>query len=615
MKQKPPKSSVKTVAKKPLPARKPSEPKLNLIYALLLLGYGFITVLTPNLYTLDSLGPKFYTLSILNLVAYIIILIGNHVNPQQDFHWSFFRTWTGVIYTLFLLVSLLSFFKAFNIYESIINFSKIFTIFSAAYIVSIILRQDKRYLYVISISLAFLLIFDSGTVFYHIILNKLDGKAINISEIKSVYSNKNILASAIFVKIAFVIWLLTFGKGWMKVVGGFTLLIALVAILFMSTRTFFIGSIFVAIIYGVFMIIRFYKKNEKRRIIFGAMYLLAAVIVVFLAFSIALKYLYPDSKQSGYTVFIERLKTLSGEQGGLRAQSWQNSFKLIKANPWLGIGTGNWKVEVLKYETPTTGAYIYMYKNHNDFIETTADTGIFGGVLFLGIFILIFANFIRAFFKAKKEEEESYKWLFLPAFGLFCYFFDAFFNFPSDRPEIISFFAIFVGAGVAFSPQSSFVTRHASRVTNLLSPVTRRASRVTFIATFLLLMVGSVYVFYLNFVSLKLQRIAKEELNSGVLRSPSDLFMNGFPAIPDINIEGEPIAVTIARYLITEEKYQQAIDLLKKDNSSPYDTRQEFFIAMAYLKMNQPDSALVYAHKVYKLKPLFSGNVSVMSSA
>ena len=78
MKQKPPKSSVKTVAKKPLPARKPSEPKLNLIYALLLLGYGFITVLTPNLYTLDSLGPKFYTLSILNLVAYIIILIGNH---------------------------------------------------------------------------------------------------------------------------------------------------------------------------------------------------------------------------------------------------------------------------------------------------------------------------------------------------------------------------------------------------------------------------------------------------------------------------------------------------------------------------------------------------------
>ena len=128
-------------------------------------------------------------------------------------------------------------------------------------------------------------------------------------------------------------------------------------------------------------------------------------------------------------------------------------------------------------------------------------------------------------------------------------------------------------------------------------------------------MIGSIYIFYLNFESLKLQRIAKEELNAGTLTSSSELFLNEFPAIPDINIEGEPIAVTKARYLITEEKYQQAIDLLKKDNSSPYDTRQEFFIAMAYLKMNQFDSALVYTQKVYKLKPYFSGNVSLMSSA
>jgi len=618
MKHKPSKYSGKAPARKPLPSKpaKPVKPKLNLIYALILLGYGFITVLTPNLNTLDSLGPKFYTLAILNLVAYLIILTGNQVKPQQDFHSSFFRTWIGVIYTLFLLVSLLSFFKAFNIYESIINFSKLFTIFSAAYIVSIILRQDKRYLYLISISLAFLLIFDCGTVFYHIFLNKMVGKSINIDEIKSVYSNKNILSSAIFVKISFVLWLLTFGKGWMKVLGGFTLVIALVAILFMNTRTFFVGSIFLALAYGVFMMIRFYKKNEKRRIIFGAIYLSAAVIMVFLTFSLALKYLNPDSTQNGYAVFIERLKSLSNQKEGLRAQAWQHSSKLIKENPLLGIGTGNWKVEVLKYETPTTGAYIYMYKNHNDFIETTADTGIFGGLLFLGIFIFVFANFIKAFFKAKKEEEDTYKWLFLPAFGLFCYFFDAMFNFPSDRPEIVSFFAIFVGAGIAFSPPSLFVTRHASRVTSSVTRhVSRKLSRVTLIATFIALILGSIYIFYLNFKSLKLQRIAKQELNAGLLTSSSDLFLNGFPVIPDINIEGEPIAVTKARYLINEGKYQQAIDLLKKDKSSPYDTRQEFFTAMAFLKMGQTDSALVYTQIVYKQKPYFSGNVSVMASA
>jgi len=595
---------------------KPIELRLNFIYALILLSYSFVTVLTPNLNTLDSNGPKFYALAILNLVAYMIILIGNQVKPSKDFHWSFFRTWIGFIYTLFLFVSLLSFFKAFNIYESIINFSKLVTIFSAAYIISIILNKDNRYLYVISILLTLLLIIDCFTVFYHIGNNFISGKEQNIESIKSIYSNKNILSAAIFVKTAFVLWLLTFGKGWMKVLGGIALFIAFIATLFMSTRSFYLGTIFLVISYGTFMFVRYYRNNEKRKILKMTVFISAAIILGFFLFSVSLKYIYRPSSKDRYAVdFLTRLKSLSGELEGRRAQAWKNSFEMIKLNPWLGIGTGNWKVEVLKYETPTTGAYIYEYKNHNDFIETAADTGIFGGLLFLGIFVLIFANFIRAFFKTKKEEEESYKWLFLPAFGLFCYFFDAFFNFPSDRPEIISFFAIFVGAGMAYSPQSTFITRLSSLVIGHWSLVIRKASRITIVTTLLLLMIGSIYIFHLNFVSLKLQRIAKEELNAGVLRSPSDLFMNGFPALPDINIEGEPIAVTKARYLITEEKYQQAIDLLKKDNSSPYDTRQEFFIAMAYLKMNQFDSSLMYTQKVYKLKPYFSGNVSLMSSA
>ena len=77
------------------------------------------------------------------------------------------------------------------------------------------------------------------------------------------------------------------------------------------------------------------------------------------------------------------------------------------------------------------------------------------------------------------------------------------------------------------------------------------------IFVFISLMIVAIYIFYLNFESLKLQRIAKQELNAGTLTTPSEVFMNGFPFIPDINVEGEPIAVSKSRYLITEEKYQQ----------------------------------------------------------
>jgi tetratricopeptide (TPR) repeat protein len=248
-----------------------------------------------------------------------------------------------------------------------------------------------------------------------------------------------------------------------------------------------------------------------------------------------------------------------------------------------------------------------MYKNHNDFLENFAETGIFGGVLFIGIFLLIFSRFIRAFFKAKKGEDESYKWLFLPAFGLFCYSFDALFNFPADRPEIAAFFALFVGAGIAFSPSTMFKKLEGKNVT-------RHASRVTMILFFTLLL-GTIYILHLNFESLKLQRIAKQELLSGVLTTRSEVFVAGFPSIPDIGCEGVPIAVVKGRYLIVEGKYQQALDILKQDHASPYDTRPEFFISVAYAMLGQPDSALAYTNRVYALKPYFSKNISVMASA
>jgi len=608
--------SAKPVAAHAVDSKK-AETLLSFFYGLILLGYSFVTVLTPNMNTLDSNGPKFYTLAILNMVAFIILVIGRRLNPKQQLFGSFFRNRIGFVYILFLVVSLISFSKAINIHESVLALSKLFTVFTAAVIVSVILREHRRYLYLIATVLSLLLVFDSLTVFYSVIVLKMD-----YSAIISIYSNKNILASAIFVKIAFVLWLMAFGKWWVKIPGFLILVIALLALLYMKTRAFYIGSVVLLLTYGLFMIIRFYKNSSKLAAILFTILFPMVIIAVLLTFSAAMKYLDPASEitlKSGYTVFTERLKTLSQEKAGVRAQALMHSVYLITENPLLGVGTGNWKVAVLKYEGPKTGEHIFMYKNHNDFLENFAETGIFGGVLFLGIFLLIFSRFIRAFFKAKKGEDESYKWLFLPAFGLFCYSFDALFNFPADRPEIAAFFALFVGAGVAFSPSTMFkklteryVTRHASRATP--SFVTRHATPVTIILFFTLLL-GTLYILHLNFESLKLQRIAKQELLSGVLTTSSEVFVTGFPSIPDIGCEGVPIAVVKGRYLIVEGKYQQALDILNQDHSSPYDTRREFFIAVAYAMLGQPDSSLAYTNRVYALKPYFSKNISVMASA
>ncbi len=134
------------------------------------------------------------------------------------------------------------------------------------------------------------------------------------------------------------------------------------------------------------------------------------------------------------------------------------------------------------------------------------------------------------------------------------------------------------------------------------------------IVLFLAIQLASAWVLVQYFNSLKLQRIIKQEILRGKLTSPADKFLTGFPAIPNLNGEAEPIAVQKARFLLNEKRYQEAISLLKKDDSSPYDSRKEYFMAMAYMELKMPDSALYYSSKVYELKPNNFKNISIMTN-
>lgn len=601
---------------------------LNFIYSLILLAYGYVTVLTPNLNAFDSNGPKFMTIALLNLVVFAYLFTRKEVKQNPDISLGFFKSWAGIFYTLLMVVSLLSFVKAINVIESILHFGKIFTVFSAAYLVSVIVRIDRRYLTHLALGMTALLLFDGISVFYNI-HKYINGQLADISLIKTVYSNKNILSASIFVKIPFALWLMTFDTGWKRILGIVSGLAGLLATLFMSTRTFYIGLFFLTVTYVAYLGINYFQGKRQsyfRLILTYAGGLIAAIVI----FGITQQFLYP--KKAGiYNVGIaQRLSSISEkeESSNKRLTAWERSFHVIKQEPLLGCGLGNWKVATLKEENETNPNYIYQYKAHNDFIETTTEVGIFGGLFFTAIFAVILFIFFKSI--KRQEDTEYLKYLFLPAFGLIAYFFDAFFNFPQDRPEIQALFALFAGAGIALTqlsgsptnvsatgltPEDSTPGNGLSRLSG--SYLQFMARKGTFIhkilvvkLAVLLLICG--YVLILNFQSLKLQRIIKDEMNTGKLTQSSDLFMNGFPWIPDINVVGEPIAAQKARYLINEKKYDKAIEVLKKDHSSPYDTRPEYFIAMAYFNQGKNDSAMIYNQKVFQYKPLMFENLSMM---
>ncbi len=582
---------------------------VNLSYLILLLCYGFVTVLTPNLETLDSNGPKFLTLALLNLITFIFLFTRKEFKKRPEWYFTFFRNGIGISYAGLMLVALLSFFKAINVVESVLHFAKIFTTFSAAYLVSVLIIKDKRNIFYLCVAMTLLLIFDSLTVFSGII-KYINGKLGSIVEIQTVYSNKNILASSLFVKIPFALWLIVFHQKWMRTLGMVGTFLALSATLFMSTRAFYLGIFALSLFIFIYLAFKFFKSKDKYQLqLAGIIFILLASSI--LIFSITQRYLYPKTGDLYDASVGARLATISSEEssGAARLNTWKWSWHLIKKNPILGVGLGNWKIAVLEETNQTSADFIYPYKAHNDFIETTTETGIFGGLLFIAMFLLTGWTMIRTM--VKSPTSEWLKFLFLPAFGLLCYSFDAMFNFPQDRPEIQALFALYVGAAIAvnfFSKEES-----AKPVVNNPKGISGAISFQTLLlVVFGLGLTASSFLLVQNFNSLKLQRLIKDDFSLGKMTHPASLFLNEFPSIPNLNVEGEPISVQKARYLLDEKRNNEVINLLKKDKSSPYDARPEYAIALAYNNMNNLDSSLAYSKKVLRIKPFFFKNISLL---
>ncbi|RLD43251.1 MAG: hypothetical protein DRI89_05100 [Bacteroidetes bacterium] len=569
----------------------------------ILLTYGFITVLTPNLRAIDSNGPKFLALAIFNLMVWGYFIYREYNNNSLSTFNTFFKTKIGLAYSVLILLSLLSFTKSINVIESVVQFSKLFTTFTATWIISIILLKDKRIIKYLAIGLTGLLVFDSLRVFYET-YQYIQGDIESIKLIKAGYSNKNILAAALFVKFPFALWLLTFEKGRLKYIGLIAIFLTAIAVLFMSTRAFYLGLIILSVIYGIFLAIRFFQTKNKGYVATVVMYF-SSLLIAFLIFSAVQRNFYPEEKSSYNKSFTGRLATITvNEDKNARLKFWGWTVDLIKENPLLGVGHGNWKIVILEKENQMKPKFSYMIVVHNDFLEISAETGLLGGLFFISIFVLIFYSFIRSVIR--KEPNDYLKYYFLSAFGLLAYSFDAFFNFPHDRPQIQSLFALYVGLGIALSYARSNKEKERSKTEPMKLRVGQNKKWLWVLPTFILLStVVAGYVLVLNFESLKLQRIGRDEKISGQTKTPAKYFLNHYYQIPNLAVTGDPMNTLIANMLIQEEQYEQALSLLYSENPSPFDSRHEFYLSQSHFKLNQLDSTLYYIQQAYQLKPLY----------
>ena len=590
-------------------AAQPQDTSIKWLATFLLIAYGYVTVITPNWMAFDSNATKFYTFAILNLVVVALVFFIKEFRERTQVLFGFFTNKMGIAYSLIMVMALLSFSKAINTEEAILHFFKIFTAFSAAWMVSALVIYYKEGIVVLALAMTILLCYDF-LVAMDGIKGVIKGTATDLA-IKGSYSNKNILASAIFIKIPFAVWLFYFRReNYLRLIGAVGLTLGTLAVFFMSTRTFYLATILTVVIFVIYGAIDFFILKRRET---GVKVLIhvGLVVIAFGIFSFVQNYLYPQEVRQS-TSFGARLAEVANQENqsnNLRKTAWViTATDMIPNDPLLGVGIGNWKVRFLQYENSYSPHYIYMYKNHNDFLELTAEVGILGGLAFVAIFLLAAFYFIKSTYKNKDSEQEQ--WFFLPLFGLFAYSFDAFFNFPQDRPEIQALFGIYVGIAVGLAVLY-FGKNNKERKLPTLA--------IGFIgAIAVVAMVLGVIVERMYFDSSKIQRMVKEE-QQGVRspKSPADYLIRNYPRIPNLTAVAEPVDVEKARYLIDEQKFDEARKILLSIHYHPYDARPEYFMAVSYFMEPEKklDSIYKYAHKARMIKPNFYGSLNLETFA
>lgn len=103
-----------------------------------------------------------------------------------------------------------------------------------------------------------------------------------------------------------------------------------------------------------------------------------------------------------------------------RLMVWELSLPMIGDHPLTGIGQGRYSVEYLDYQarffahpehTPLAWKAANLKQAHNEYLQAFAESGIPGGLLFAGIWMLGIRRYIQAFKSSGNERETSAKTL------------------------------------------------------------------------------------------------------------------------------------------------------------------------------------------------------------
>ena len=382
-----------------------------------------------------TLAIRFLILSILMSGVLLYYLIANKsIHREVIIHPAILAF--GIMILAYLLSACYNGFGS----ESIYVILKLFLSYVFA-IVVIQFVKEEGYKPLLN-SFLFFSLFLSAIYFFQIITNYTNIMSISsewkrnseFDSIAATMGHKNLLSSIQFLMLPILIYILTIGKRIFKILSGLAILLILIT--FFQTQT---RAVLFAV--GIFVISLFVlnKTSLNKKHFIG---LFLAVVILFSSGYAIMNY------TNRYDAFVGEINKTFDFTSSARYKLYNSSLQLMIDHPVFGVGPGNWSVDVWEY-----GLYegakgkSFAQRPHNDFLWVFAEGGIFAGLSYILIFLILLRDSYYLHKNRKEEDGIIYSLLFATVMG---FGFISLVDFPLERfsHNIIFFIlASFVIAG------------------------------------------------------------------------------------------------------------------------------------------------------------------------
>jgi len=394
--------------------------KRNIISNIEWLISGLFLIFIPFVYKTDQADPVLYSrymfLSLWLLCITIIILIKTSKN-----NFTFLLSRTDKIFFgiagMFILTNLISSITGVHLFsDALFKSFKEFSFLLMLFYFHQMLRNNPSGLNIIIKSVVLMTAIFLGIGLYQ--LSQADfTEYLNATEyysyyirlaiwgVKSTMANWNPFAYFLFLSLSFSIYASIFLKNIWRIFSIITTIFSITFIALLASKGGWIAALlFILINFTIiyfYLFFRYSKETNKKLASWLKLSLIILPILLIGLGSITLQ-----KTDSRITQLLKnKIEQLSNKEvivEGSKKQTtvqkrlflWENTIKIIKDNPILGIGPGQWRIEYAKYgvdnfgEEVRSGAKHYQ-RPHNDFLWIAAETGIIGLSFFILMYLIV----------------------------------------------------------------------------------------------------------------------------------------------------------------------------------------------------------------------------------